>query len=152
MPMQVRKLEPKDYPWDLLLLADPSRAAIEKYLPASTVFGLIDQQEYLGVLVLQALDPVTSEIKNVAIRSDQQGRGLGKYLINQTLEKCRAAGQQEIIIGTGNSSIGQLALYQKLGFRMIDIEHDFFTKNYPAEIVENGIVCRHLIKLSRTLT
>ncbi|MGE7923516.1 hypothetical protein ACQKND_10035 [Viridibacillus arvi] len=46
-----------------------------------------------------------------------------------------------ILIATGNFSIGQLALYQKYGFRRIEIEieHDYLIKHYKEEIFENGI-------------
>ncbi len=54
-------------------------------------------------------------------------------------------------IGTGNSSVNQLSLYQKCGFRITGIEHDYFTKHYEEEIVENGLLCRDMIRLSLDL-
>jgi hypothetical protein len=44
-------------------------------------------------------------------------------------------------------SINQLALYQNMGFRIAGVDVDFFTRNYPEAIVENGIVCRDMIRL-----
>ena len=49
-------------------------------------------------------------------------------------------------IGTGNSSLDQLALYQKLGFRITGIVAGFFY-DYPKPIVENGIACRDMVRL-----
>ena len=49
-------------------------------------------------------------------------------------------------IRTSNSSLDQLALYQKLGFRITGIVAGFFD-DYPEPIVENGIACRDMVRL-----
>ena len=72
-------------------------------------------------------------------------------LLEYSEKTSRNLGFQKIIIGTGNSSIGQLALYQKQGFEMERIEKNFFTKNYPEEIIENGILCKHMVILEKTI-
>ena len=66
-------------------------------------------------------------------------------------EKSKASGYKTIEVGTGNSSIGQLALYQKCGFRITSIDRDFFIRNYEDDIFENGIWCRDMIRLSQDL-
>lgn len=64
------------------------------------------------------------------------------------IEQAKREGYQKIEIGTGNSSIHQLALYQKCGFRITGIDQDFFIRNYEEEIYENGIQCRDMIRLT----
>lgn len=56
-------------------------------------------------------------------------------------------GFETVEIGTGNSSIDQLAFYQKCGFRIAAIDPDFFIRHYPEPIFENGIQCRDMIRL-----
>ncbi|KHF37127.1 putative N-acetyltransferase YvbK [Paenibacillus sp. P1XP2] len=56
-----------------------------------------------------------------------------------------------MIVRTGNSSLNQLGLYQKCGFRMVRIERDYFVNNYPEPIFENGIPCRDQIVLELML-
>lgn len=53
-----------------------------------------------------------------------------------------------LVVGTGNSSFDQLALYQKCGFRMKGIIEDYFIEHYEEPIFENGIQCRDMIRLS----
>ncbi len=60
-------------------------------------------------------------------------------------------GYKTLEVCTGNSSIGQLALYQKCGFRMSGIERDFFIKHYHEPIFENGIQCRDRVRLTQEL-
>jgi ribosomal protein S18 acetylase RimI-like enzyme len=140
-----------DYPWSLLLLADPSRSQIETYISESIVIGLIDGDEVLGVSVIKSRDSLSAEIMNIAVDERHQGKGLGKLLIARSLEECAARGVRSVEIGTGNSSIAQLYLYQKMGFRIVQIIRDHFVKNYPDAIFENGIQCRDMVRLRREL-
>ena len=87
----------------------------------------------------------------MAVLPDQQNRGVGTRLLKQALDQMKQAGFTEARIGTGNSSLGQLYLYQKLGFRMDSIRKDFFTNLYPEEIRENGLVCRDMVMLRMEL-
>lgn len=135
-------------PWDLLLLADPSREMIAVYLKDSFLFVAELATSVLGVIVLHPKSKDRLEIMNIAVSEKMQGQGIGSKLIKQGIEAAKHKGFKTVEIGTGNSSIGQLALYQKSGFRIIGIDHDFFIRNYPEPIYENGIQCRDLIRLS----
>src|SRR5699024_6348937 len=95
--------------------------------------------------------PKTIEIVNVAVSVDKQGRGMGKQLVLDAIKRAKTKGYQTIEIGTGNSSIGQLALYQKCGLRVVSVDIDFFTRHYTEKILENGIQCRDMIHLSLDL-
>ncbi len=144
-------LEESAYPWDLFLLADPSRDMIEGYISGAVVLGACRDSLMVGALILTTLHDDAWEIKNIAVHPEYQARGIGKELIRAALDACRERGAREVWIGTGNSSINQLALYQKMGFRMAGIDVDFFTRNYPEAIVENGIECRDMIRLVHSL-
>ncbi len=144
-------VESKDIPYDILLLADPSRVQIQSYLKNGTCYVAKLSSEIIGAFVLHPLNKKTMEIKNIAIVESQQGKGFGKNLLNQAEELCRKQGFIKVVIATGNSSIGQLALYQKLGFEIDRIEKDYFTQNYAETIFENGIQCKHKIILEKIL-
>ena len=141
------QIPPHQYPWELLLVADPSRPLVEEYLNNSLVFGCLEEGEVRGVVVLAPLSEFSWEIKNIAVSPNYQGRGLGKTLLRAALDLCKDRSAQEVWIGTGNSSIQQLGLYQRMGFRMVDIVKDFFSQHYAEGIVENGIRCRDMVRL-----
>ena len=152
MNMKVRQLYPNEVPpMKLLLLADPSRDLVDAYLKRGSCFVAEMDGQIIGVYVLLELTAETVEIVNVSVAEQYQGKGLGKQLVNHAIHHARSQGYVTIEIGTGNSGIGQLALYQKCGFRMTAIDHDFFTRNYPEAIYENGIQCRDMIRLSQTI-
>ncbi|AXI08555.1 GNAT family N-acetyltransferase [Oceanobacillus sp. 143] len=151
--MIIEKLKSTEAPpMELLLSADPSRELVEKYLASGECFIAKRQDEIIAVYILLSIKSTVTEIMNIAVAKKEQGKGIGKELIKHAIEYARKQGYAAIEVGTGNSSLGQLALYQKCGFRINGIEYDFFTRNYEEEIIENGIICRDMIRLERKLT
>ncbi|MBJ4025620.1 GNAT family N-acetyltransferase, partial [Salmonella enterica subsp. enterica serovar Derby] len=78
-------------------------------------------------------------------------KGIGRQLVMHAIETAKAQGFKTIEIGTGNSSIGPLALYQKCGFRITGIDRNFFLRHYEKPIYENGMRCIDMIRLSLDL-
>jgi ribosomal protein S18 acetylase RimI-like enzyme len=150
--MEIKKLKSGEKPpMELLLLADPSKEIVEDYVQRGECFVAKSEQRIVGVYVLLPTRPQTMELVNVAVVEDQHGKGIGKQLVIDSIKVARSQGYKTIEVGTGNSGIGQLALYQKCGFRIIGVDLDFFVKHYPEEIYENGILCRDMIRLSQDL-
>lgn len=150
--MQTRKLEPHESPpYDLLLLADPSRQLIETYLADGECYIVEEKGEIIGVFVVIELNKETIEIKNIAVREDLQGQGIGKNLVFDAIRIAKENGYATVEIGTGNSSIGQLALYQQCGFRITGVIQDFFVDQYDEVIMENGIQCMDMIRLEKNI-
>jgi ribosomal protein S18 acetylase RimI-like enzyme len=88
---------------------------------------------------------------NVAVVEEEHGKGIGKQLVHHAIAMARSMGYKTIELGTGNAGIGQLALYQKCGFRIVGVDFDFFTRHYPEPIYENGIHCRDMVRLAMHL-
>lgn len=141
----------QEIPFDLLRLADPSMEQINHYLKSGICYVAKLDKETIGVMVLNEVSPTSIEIKNIAIKESFQGRGFGKILLKYADKTSREDGYEFLKIGTGNSSIGQLSLYQKEGFEIKGIDQDFFIKNYSKPIFENGIQCKHMIILVKDL-
>lgn len=148
----VRKLKDNEEPpLELLLLADPSKSIIKEYLENGKCFVVEVNYRVIGVYVLVPIRPDTVELVNIAVSEDYQGRGIGKRLVMDAIQRAKMSGYKTIDVGTGNSSINQLSFYQKCGFRIVGIERDFFINNYPETIFENGIQCRDMVRLSMEL-
>ncbi|MFK2816895.1 GNAT family N-acetyltransferase [Bacillus subtilis] len=133
--------------YELLLLADPSKEIVDDYLVRGECYTGYISDELAGVYVIITTRPQTVEIVNIAVKQTMQKQGIGKLLILDAIEKAKHMGAKVIEIGTGNSSIHQLSLYQKCGFRLQAIDHDFFIRHYDEEIFENGIQCRDMVRL-----
>ncbi|WP_440201544.1 GNAT family N-acetyltransferase [Bacillus subtilis] len=133
--------------YELLLLADPSKEIVDDYLVRGECYTGYLSGELAGVYVIITTRPQTVEIVNIAVKQTMQKQGIGKILILDAIEKAKHMGAKVIEIGTGNSSIYQLSLYQKCGFRIQAIDHDFFLRHYDEDIFENGIQCRDMVRL-----
>lgn len=152
MELTIRQLyDGEKPPIDLLLLADPSEKVIKSYIERGYCFVAEINEQIVGTYVLLDTRPQTIEIVNIAVLESEQGKGIGKKLVAHAIETARSRGYKTIEIGTGNSSIHQLALYQKCGFRITGVDRDFFLIHYHEPIIENGIQCRDMIRLSQTL-
>jgi len=151
-PLIIRPLKVgEEIPFELLLLADPSRGLIETYLPNANLYLADWEGQTIGAYVLYPLDAQKAEIKNIAVAEVWQGKGLGQILLKHAEEVARANGFDTLLIGTANSSIGQLYLYQKMGFEMLEIRKGFFLEHYEEELWENGLRVRDMVVLGKGL-
>ncbi len=137
---------------DLLLLADPSVELVQGYLAEGHLFVLFEQGEACGVVHLIPQTATVMAVKNMAVKEEAQGRGYGKRLLQHALDFCQRQGYEKVLVGTGNSSLNNLAFYQKVGVRFLSIRRNFFTDQYDEPIFEHGIQCRDRILLEVDFT
>lgn len=151
--VKISELEPGEVaPLELLLLADPSIQKVKTYLQSGCCYVAKDQEgAIVGVYVLSPITAEVIELVNVAVAENKQRKGIGKLLVEHAIENSRLRGYATIEVGTGNSSIGQLSLYKKCGFRITGSDKDYFVRNYPEAIFENGVQCRDMIRLTQKL-
>ncbi|MCA1057745.1 GNAT family N-acetyltransferase [Rossellomorea aquimaris] len=150
MNIRKRRLD-EDLPMELLLLADPSEEIVKEYVARGECFVAELENTIVGVYVLLPTRPETVELVNVAVAEELHGKGIGKQLVMDAVKVARERGYTTIEVGTGNSGVGQLALYQKCGFRIVGVDLDFFTRHYAEDIFENGIQVRDMIRLTQEL-
>ncbi|MGK9251625.1 GNAT family N-acetyltransferase [Paenibacillus humicus] len=148
-----RLMRGEPLPLELLLLADPARDLVEEYAGRGECWVLEDEEAHaaIGVYVLIRTRPATAELVNVAVSESHQGRGIGKKLVLHAVERAREIGMATIEVGTGSTGIGQIALYQKCGFRITGVDRDFFIRHYEEEIIENGMILRDMLRFSMDL-
>ena len=129
----------------LLLLAEPSEPSLRWSLDhmADVVYRADLDGQPVGAATLRWQgDP--AEILELAVAAEQQGRGLGRRLVELLADEARRRGKQRLIVGTPNSSIGNIAFYQKCGLRMDHVRQDYFRyERHP--VFEDGIRKRDLL-------
>ncbi len=150
--MIIQKLDKlQEVPWELLLLADPSRKLVEEYLKDGQIYVTVLDNIIVGEYVLLDRGNNLVEIMNIAVDEKFQGKGIGKQLIMHAIQTAKENGFKKIEIGTSNASHAQLFLYQKCGFKIDHLKKNFFVNNYYEEIFENGVKCVDMIMLSYKL-
>lgn len=136
----------------LLSLAEPYEGALRWSLEnlSDAAYRMNENRRLVGVATVRWRKP-PCEIIELAIATDRQGHGLGRRLIRWLLAEARRRGKSEMLVGTANSSLDNIAFYQKCGFRMHAIRRDYFW--YHTEpVYENGIRTRDMIVFRYDLT
>ena len=139
----------------LLLLADEPEP-LRGYMQRGDLYALTtgDGQPLGATLVLPYSDePETAELKAVAVDQSHHNRGLGQRMLRDVLADLRNRGMRRVIVGTSIAGIGQIAFYQKAGFRLWRIERDYFTpeKGYDPDERENGLPHRDMVWFDQEL-
>jgi len=138
-------------PYELLLLADETKEIVDGYIHTCAIYVLEDCGKIIAQYALLPINDNTIEVKNIAVDTAFQGKGIGKQLLKNAIKNARTRGYNKLIIGTGDASFKQLYLYQKAGFDIVDIKRNFFINHYSEPIFENGIQLKHMIMLQKEL-
>ncbi|MGD1895040.1 MAG: GNAT family N-acetyltransferase [Cyclobacteriaceae bacterium] len=150
MAITIRPISANLVPLDLLLIADPSEQQIALYLPHAECF-VAEDERVLAVCVVKSIDPYSAEIVNIAVYPDQQGTGVGTKLLRFLIDQLRGRGVKQLVLGTGTFGY-QLTFYQRLGFRVIEVERNYFLKHYDQPIYESGIQHKDRLMLELDLS
>lgn len=137
-----------EIPYHLLLDADPSKKLVDEYLSKGILFGAFLEAELAGECILIFHNKINAEIINLAVSEKYRNRSIGKYLIEIAENHARLYGCKHIEIGTSE----QLQkYYEKAGYTYYKSIKNFFVKNYDFPVIDNGIVLKDMIKLTKEL-
>ena len=132
---------------ELLLLADEQEDMVDRYLERGRMFVLEDNG-LKAECVITDEDGIL-EIKNIATRPGQQGKGYGKALIEFIAQEYR--GQYAVLqVGTGDSPL-TVPFYEKCGFVRSHRIPNFFADNYDHPIFEAGVQLVDMVYLRRSI-
>lgn len=112
--METRLLKKNEQaPLELLLTADPSATLIKGYLDRGHCYIAEIDNQTAGVYVLVENNSDTAELINIAANEKHQGKGIGKALVKDAIQKAKDMGYKTIEVGTGNSSMQSDRLLSK---------------------------------------
>ena len=137
----------------LLLLAEPSERALRWSLAhlSDAVYRLDVDGAHAGPPAAAATirwEGEPCEIVELAVGPERQGRGVGRAFLDWIAAEARRRGKRAVEVGTANASLGNLAFYQRCGFRMHHVRRDYFSY-LRAPRVEHGIEVRDLLVFRR---
>ncbi|NDV80612.1 N-acetyltransferase [Bacteroides sp. 51] len=150
--IEIKKLAPDaPIPYNLLLLADETVEAIDKYLPHSDIYiaTMPNRQIPIAVMAMQPNTPKEIEIMNIAVNTVLQSRGIGSILLDKAMEIAQTGGYSSLKVGTADCGMRQINFYQRNGFKVCDIRKDYFLDKFPEPIYENGVMLKDMVVLER---
>jgi len=134
----------------LLLEADESEPIVRTYLNDGDLLELVANGQPVGVVLLTAPEIAAVEIKNIAIRREHRGGGMGRAALACIAAHARARGAGRLLVGTADSSSGTIAFYRACGFGDAGRIPGFFDA-YPEPVVEHGVQAHDMIRLEMIL-
>ncbi|MGD7045914.1 GNAT family N-acetyltransferase [Jeotgalibacillus proteolyticus] len=134
-----------------LLQADETQQMITAYINKGELFSVRKAENTVGAVLFIPIDNQVIELKNIAIDASFRGKGIGKAVIEEAIVLFKEKGFTMMIVGTANSSIENIAFYQKAGFRISGVRKGFF-EDYPEPIYENGIRALDMVMFEREIT
>lgn len=149
--LHIEQVDCQDLPLALLLSADPCPDQIARYLAVGTGWRVRRSDQTLAAAILMPHTEQTWELMNIAVQPQQQGRGLGAQLLQALIAFLRARQAQQLLVGTGAFGY-PLTFYQRAGFRVMRIEHDYFLRHYAQPLFEDGIQHKDRLILSLALS
>jgi ribosomal protein S18 acetylase RimI-like enzyme len=138
----------------LFLLADESEMQVRSYYQRGQLFVLEGVAgDVRGITLAIREEGDTVELKAVAVPRALQRQGVGRRMLAMVLAHLQSTGVRRVTVGTGNSELGPIAFYQRVGFRLRRIERDFFTpeRGYAPGIEVNGIPLRDMVWMDLAL-
>ncbi len=132
----------------LLLDAEEGEERVRTALldPACTAYASWLDGHMAGAAVVRWEENEASEIVYIAVASNMRGRGYGKQIIQALQAELHRRGGRSLLVGTANSSLENIAFYQKCGFRMFEVKRDYFAYIQPP-LSEHGIQLRDMLVL-----
>lgn len=115
----------------------------------NTAYVAVDGAMQVGAVVVRWAGDA-SEIVYIATVAELRGQGYGKAIIVSIFDEARQRRVRAIRVGTANSSLSNIAFYQKCGFRIDSVRRDFFDY-LPSPIYEDGIQMRDMLVLRADL-
>jgi N-acetylglutamate synthase-like GNAT family acetyltransferase len=82
-----------------------------------------DANQIIGVGRLDQTAPQVGQVRFMAVAANQQGKGIGKAIMDEIQAVCKAQGCLQIIL---HAREGALPFYQKLGYQLVEPSHLLF--------------------------
>ncbi|QEP42671.1 ribosomal-protein-alanine N-acetyltransferase [Ectothiorhodospiraceae bacterium BW-2] len=99
---------------------------------------LLLAEEVVGYTIsAQVLDE--GHLHNLAIHPNYQGRGLGRWLLLEVVNRLTQSGVRVLFLEVRISNIVAMSLYARIGFEQIAIRRDYYPAAYGRE---DGVIMR----------
>jgi ribosomal-protein-alanine N-acetyltransferase len=113
------------YPWSREIFADCLRSGYDCRIATY-------EHSIVGHSVLSAAAG-ESHLLNVCIKRDQQGKGLGRILVQHMLHRARILGADVLFLEVRPTNLVAQRLYASLGFREIGVHENYYPSSAGRE-------------------
>ena len=99
---------------DRIVLNDPEHHVLAK---GGHIFFATAAGAPIGCCALKPMEPGEYEVAKMAVAEPWQGRGIGRRVLQYTVEQARALGTRRLYLETNDRLANAIHLYESLGFK-----------------------------------
>jgi len=120
-----------------------TRTIFQDCLRVGYVCRVIESDAGLAGYAVLSYGAGEAHVLNIAIHPQQQGRGLGRILLEHLLELAGRLNAETVFLEVRPSNLAALHLYESMGFNQVGHRRDY----YPAKVGREDalIFARHLL-------
>lgn len=122
-----------DEPWTQEMFAEEMANDFSHFITLSSEDGKV-----LGFGGVRVLAP-DAEIMDIAVRSEERGKGLGRALLENLTSCAKDAGAKELFLEVASNNVAALALYQQVGFQPIALRKKYYAGKQDAIVMTKTI-------------
>ena len=105
---------------DLKILSNPKSYVIDT---GGEIFFALQEGQVIGTSAMVLIKPQVFELAKMAVDKNFQGKGVGRILINASIEFARKRSATEVFLVTNDKLKPALNLYKSSGFNL-DLDYD----------------------------
>jgi putative acetyltransferase len=92
------------------------------YLQRGGLFEVIedDEKNLMGSFGIYPIDKQTCELRKMYLVPCARGRGLGKHILERTIERAKEMGFKQMVLETSSKLVAANRLYAQFGFKQIE--------------------------------
>lgn len=130
---------------ELLLLADPEWAVVEKYLYEGEMYALYEGETAVAEALVTFRPDGACELKNLAVEPAFQRKGYARMLVEHVGREMSER-FEKMYVGTSGPK-----LYERMGFAPAYTVENFFVDNYSEPVWDEGELLKDMYYLVRNL-
>jgi putative acetyltransferase len=108
-------IEPKDE----YSFANPQHTILDR---GGRIFFAIQNGQTVGCCALLLMNPGEFEVSKMAVAESSRGSGIGRRLLESTIEEARSAGATRLYLETNRKLTPAISLYESVGFQHLSPE------------------------------
>jgi len=100
-------------------LGDPQRNILSK---GGHIFVVVEGERCVGCVALIKMADGVFEVSKMAVSPELRGRGVGRRLLEYTVEQARRLGAKSLFLGSSTKLKNAVHLYESIGFKHVPPE------------------------------
>ena len=105
---------------DIKILSNPKSYVIDK---GGEIFFALLEDKIIGTSAMVCISPKVFELAKMSVEKSFQGQGIGRMLIEASIDFAEHKGAKEIFLVTNDKLLPALNLYKSSGFNL-DLDYD----------------------------